>query len=144
MRRKVGRCDEDTEKFWEELTTVKEGIPSTDKLIVAGDLNGHIGKNREGFELVHEGHGVEHRNKEGERILDFGMQMDLVVCNSCFKKAENKLITYESGDHRSVLDYVLVRKADRKFILNTKTFAGEECVRQHRLVVCDMIMEVVL
>jgi hypothetical protein len=32
----AGRCDEGKEKFWEDLTTVIEGPPSTDKLIVAG------------------------------------------------------------------------------------------------------------
>jgi hypothetical protein len=43
--------------------------------------------------LIYGGYGIGERNKAGERNLNFGMQMDMVVCNSCFKKEESKLIT---------------------------------------------------
>ena len=40
--------------------------------------------------------------------------MEKVVCNSFFKKDENKLVTYESGGTRSTIDHLLMRKQDEK------------------------------
>ena len=37
----------------------------------------------------------------------------MVVCNTFFKKEDSKLITYQSGDNRSMIDYLMVRKTDR-------------------------------
>ena len=50
---------------------------------------------------------------EGERILEFGDAVGMVVCNTFFKKEDSKLITYQSGDNRSMIDYLMVRKTDR-------------------------------
>jgi hypothetical protein len=33
------------------------GVPSSEKLFIGGDLNGHVGTVRWGFERVHEGFG---------------------------------------------------------------------------------------
>ena len=40
------------------------------------------------------------RNAEGERILKFGDAVGTVVCN--------KLNTYQYGDNRSMIDYLMV------------------------------------
>ena len=37
-----------------------------------------------------------------------------------------------------MIDYIIVRAEDRKQIRNVKVIAGEEIVRQHKLVVCDL------
>jgi len=39
----------------------------------------------------------------------------------------------------SAIDYLLLRKCDRRIIRNVKVIAGEECVSQHRLLVGDVI-----
>ena len=52
-----------------------------------------------------------------------------------FKKKENQLTTYESGGVASTVDYTLIGVGDRKTVQNTKTIPGEECVRQHHLLV---------
>ena len=57
------------ETFWgmlDDVTTVAE----SEKLLVAGDLNGHIGEDRRGFEEVMGAHRFGVRNQEGERILE--------------------------------------------------------------------------
>ena len=43
---------------------------------------------------------------EGCRILEAADALKLLVCNTMFKKEENKLVTYRSGDSISTLDYV--------------------------------------
>ena len=38
----------------------------------------------------------------------------------------------------SQIDYILTRKRDRQMVINTKSFPGEECTTQHRLVTSDI------
>ena len=68
----------------------------------------------EGYEGVHGGKGFGHLNAEGEAILEFAMCFGLVVVNTFFTKEMHKLVTYESGEVRTVVDYVLARKNDMK------------------------------
>ena len=62
------------------------------------------------------------RNAEGERILEFGDAVGMVVCNTLFKKEDSKLITYQSGDNRSMIDYLMVRKTDRCLVKGCKGY----------------------
>ena len=43
---------------------------------------------------------------------------------------------YASGDHETQVDYILFRKGLRKHIRDVKVIPGEECLTQHRLLVC--------
>ena len=60
-------------------------------------MNGHVRKTTAGYEDVHGGFGYGVRNAEGERILEFGLALDMVVCNTLFNKRCSRLITYSSG-----------------------------------------------
>ena len=59
------------------------------------------------------------RNVEGEMILEVADALNLVDANTWFKK-ERRLITYESGECRTVVDYILSRKSERKIVRNVK------------------------
>ena len=48
------------------------------------------------------------------------------------------LITYQSGNSKSQIDYILVRKRDLKSVKDVKVIPGEECTPQHKLLVCDL------
>ena len=78
--------------------------------MMGGDLNGHVGELAEGYEGVHVGSGFGVRNTEGVRILECGDALDMVVCNTMFKKRPSRLITYESGGIKSQIDYLVVRR----------------------------------
>ena len=54
-----------------------------------------------------------------------------------FKKDEGRLITYEiPGKCRTVIDYILIRKSDRKLIRDVKVIWQEECILGHKLIIC--------
>ena len=76
-------------------------------------MNGHVGRDVDRYGGVHGGMGFGTRNAEGERILEFDDAVGMVVCNTFFKKEDSKLIAYHSGDNRSMIDYLMVRKTDR-------------------------------
>lgn len=93
----VGREREEKEKFWQKLSEVVEEVPREEKIILAGDLNGHIGERADRYEQVHGGFGYGARNVEGEMLLEFAGQQKLAISNSYFKKEKEKFVTYESG-----------------------------------------------
>ena len=137
----VNRSKEDKEKFWNEFDDEIKQIPEEDMVWIGGDLNGHIGKDKSGYEEVHGGVGYGERNAEGERILEFCQTFGMIVANTWFTRKESRLITYKSGEGQSMIDFIIVKGGNRKQIKNVKTIAGEEIARQHKIVVCDMEMK---
>ena len=104
--------------------------------MVLGNFNGRVGERIDGYEGVHGGFGHGTRNMEGRRVLEFCDLHGMVVGNTLFKRASERLVTYRSGDNMSMIDYVLVRAKDRKFIRNVKVILG---VLQHGMVVMDVV-----
>src|SRR5664279_4742913 len=132
----VGRSMEEKQEFLISLGTVLSTISEVEHLVVCGDMNGHVGKEGNGFEGVHGGYGFGSRNVEGEMLLEFADAMDLVVANTWFKKDGGKLVTYESGGRRTVVDYFRIRKKHRKVVRNVNVIQGEACIMQHKLLLC--------
>jgi hypothetical protein len=136
-----GRPTEEKEEFLITLGQVLASAGPDERLVVCGDMNGHVGTQIDGYEGVHGGYGFGCRNKEGEMLLEFADAMDLVVANTWFKKKESQLVTYESGESKTVVDYTLVRKRDRKLVRNISVLQNEPCLLQHKLLVCTLECE---
>lgn len=131
-----GRSAEEKDRFYEDLDREVQGRRS--KTIVLGDLNGHVGKNQDGFEGVHGGHGFGKRNPEGDRILSFADSMNMIVVNTWFQKKEEHFITYKSGQDRSTVDYILAPKDWHRRMKNVRVIPGECCITQHRLLLVEL------
>ena len=66
---------EETDLFWNQFESILTGIPEGEELIVAGDLNGHVGMDREGnSEMVWR---VNDRNEEPRRVKSYGDGTDI-------------------------------------------------------------------
>ena len=134
-----GWSEEEKEKFYEDLTAEvqsRHGIS-----FVLGDFNGHVGRSSLGYDGLHGGFGWGERNRDGERILEFADSLDMVVGNTFFKKDDEKLITYKSGNCATVIDYAVVQIEVMKKVKDIKVILGEECFSQHRLLIMDLMME---
>ena len=127
----AGWSREVKEEFLAMLGEVVSRIDSSEKLLICGDLNGHVGSEIDGFEGVHGGFGFGKRNVEGEMILETADALNLAVLNTWFKKKEKRLFTYENGECRTVVDYILSRKSERKMVKDVKV-VRVECIKQHR------------
>ena len=123
----VGRSQEETDKFWDALCMLTEGVKKTERIMIGGDLNGHtsIGKDSDGYGGIHGGHRYGMRNAEGERILEFCEAMEMIVCGTQFRKAAHKLISYSSGGINTTVDYLMTRKQDRRCLKDAKALPGE-------------------
>ena len=119
------------DNFYDQLHDTIRKVSDAETIVICGDLNGHIGKDANGYEGIHGGHGYGIRNKEGENILEFAVAHNLFIGNSCFTKKDSHLIMYQSGGNSSQIDYVLVRKSDLKLVRDIKVIPGEEVLTQH-------------
>jgi hypothetical protein len=128
-------------QFWEELDALVSSVPISEKLFIGGDLNGHVGSNRVGFNGVHGGFGYGSRN-QGEGILNFALAYDLIVANTLFRKRVSHLVTFSSGQHCNQIDFILARREDRHACLDCKVIPGECVVPQHKRVVADFCFRV--
>ena len=80
-------------------------------------------------------------NEEGERLLETMQVHSLFAVNTGFEKIEEQRITYRSGNHKTQIDYMMVRKEDRKGLKDATILPLEAVTRQHRLLVIDIEIE---
>ena len=64
------------------------GIPEGERVIVGGDLNGHMGMSREAIARWL-GRGRELKNEEVERVTAFAMAFDLSIVITFFENRPN-------------------------------------------------------
>ena len=87
----VGCADEEKETFWRQMDQELRAIPEGERVILGGDLNGHVGISREAIGRIHGGWGVGEKNGEGEMVTDFAMAFDSSIVNTLFEKRPNHL-----------------------------------------------------
>ena len=112
----VGLSAEEKDDLWDIFIIVLSGIHKQDSIFIGSDMNCHVGRDADGYTVM----GFGTRNAEGERILEFGAAVGMVVCNTFLNKEYSKLIIYKSGDNRSMIDYLMVRKTDRCLVKDVK------------------------
>ena len=92
-------ADEEKETFWKKLDeVVLQNIPANEKVILAGDMNGHVGADRSGVERWHGGRGYGSQNEESRTIIQCAQMYDLAIANTLCENNDQHLITYRSGD----------------------------------------------
>nr|XP_034840840.1 craniofacial development protein 2-like [Maniola hyperantus] len=138
----VGCDDEMKETFWKNFDAVMMGIPQSEEIYIGGDFNSHVGRTNENFERVHGSWGFGTRNREGETLLQSASAFDMVIVNTFFEKRDQHLITYQSGNHRSQIDYFLISRKNLNTVKDCKVIPGEPLASQHRLLLMEMKVKV--
>jgi hypothetical protein len=138
----VGLSDDVKRRFWKDLEDIVREVPNNEKLFIGGDLNGHVGTVRCGFERVHGGFEYGEQNQEGENILNFAIAYDLMVANTFFRKKKSYLITFSSVQHSSQIDFVPTKREERPNCMDCKVIPSECVVTQHKLLVADFYFQV--
>ena len=68
--------------------------------------------------------------------------MDLAIVNTYFKKKDEHRVTYKSGEKSTQVDYVMCRRRNLKEMCDCKVILNECVAKQHRMVVCKMVLMV--
>ena len=89
-----GRSVNKKDKFYE----LKDKVVTSEKVLVGGDFNGHVGSGMGGFGDVHGGLGIGQINNGTIRLLDWAVGKGLSLMNTCFEKRKSWLITFRSSE----------------------------------------------
>ena len=92
--------------FYEELSSQVRSIPKYNLLVIGGDMNVQIGKNRNN---KYSRHNTSNRN--GQHLTDFMIENRLTCLNTNYQKWEGKLWTDTyANNSKAQKDYVFINK----------------------------------
>ena len=127
-------------EFWTMLRQVTEKIPWNEELIIAGDLNGHVGADGIDYSRWHGGYSRGKQNKAGKKILDFVSEFDLALVNTFFCKDDPHTYTYYSKKSLTVVDYLAIRRNSLGMIRDCEVKPEELIASEHKLLVMDVVV----
>ena len=92
--------------FYDELSSLVRSIPKHNMLVIGGDMNAQIGKNRNKKYSLH-----NTSNRNGKHLTYFMIENRLACLNTNYQKREGKLWTYTyANNSKAQIDYVLINK----------------------------------
>ena len=69
-----------------------QAVTRGERMVIAGDLNGHVGIDRAGYNNVHGGQGLDVVNEDGIQVLDFATAYEMRIMNTFYQKRRNHLV----------------------------------------------------
>ena len=108
------------DEFWEKLTDEIENLKG--RIIIIGDINGRVGKRTLCTENSVGPYGEDIRNKNGTRLINFCIDNNFIIANTFFAHKNIHKYTREqpSRKEKSIIDYVITGKDNRKAVLDVK------------------------
>ena len=106
----ASRSVNEKEEFYELI----DKAVTSDKVLMGGDFNGHVGSDVGSFGEVYRGFRIEQINDGRIRFLDWTVAKGLRLMNTCFQKRKSWLITFRSGQTETMIDYILVNNKYRR------------------------------
>ena len=127
----TGRMEAEKEEFRDALERMM-GLVELEVMCIVGDFNAHVGVVEPGEEESVGRYGWGVRNREGRALMELVARNELAVASSFFQKRESHKITYRSGQRKTELDLLIVRKQQLWKIKDCKAVAGEHVTTQHK------------
>ncbi|GFS02704.1 endonuclease-reverse transcriptase [Elysia marginata] len=127
---------EEIEQFYDDLSEIINTKKAwKDKLLVVGDFNAKVGKEREGG--IVGPFGLGERDNSGSLLIEFCKKHNLFITNTWFEQKESARYTWKSpGDrYRNQIDFVLCNQRYRNSILNSKVRHGVDFWSDHEPVI---------
>ena len=128
-----------SDAFYEQLHSTLASAPSRDMTLILGDFNAHVGNRTSQWQSVIGPYGPDEVNANGERLLDFCANNNLIVSNSWFQhKSIHQLTWYRNGDRSQpghMIDLVLINRKFRSSMLDTRVFRATHLQSDHELVI---------
>ena len=117
--------------FYEELSSLVRSIPKHNLLVIGGDMNAQIGKNRNNKYSLHNA-----SNRNGQHLIDFMIENRLTCLNTNFQKREGKLWTHTyANKSKAQKDYLFINRKWKNSAMNCEAYSTFEGVSSdHRIV----------
>ena len=121
--------------FYDELSSLVRSIPKHNVLVIGGDMNAQIGKNRKNKYSLH-----KTSNTNGQHLTDFMMENRLTCLNTNYQKREGKLWTYTYANNmKAQIDYVFINKKWKNSAMNCEAYSSFEGVSSDNRIVTAKI-----
>ena len=88
------------EDQYDLLQTTLSDVVYQDRMILCGDLNGHIGCDRKQYESILGIHSIGNRNEERKRILDLSVANNFCIMYTFYDHRENQKWTWYRWDNQ--------------------------------------------
>jgi exonuclease III len=126
--------------FYAQLQEEFNSIPRSDMIILLGDWNAEIGRDRTGWENVRGYYGTNTLNDNGTRMLQFCALNNLRVTNSFFKHKKVHRITWNSNDNKTTktIDYFLTNNRFKSSFVDVRVKRGTALPTDHNLLIADI------
>ena len=121
--------------FYDELSSLVRRIPKYNVLVIGGDMNAQIGKNRNNKYSLH-----NTSNRNGQHLTDFMIENRLTCLNTNYQKKVGKLWTYTYvNNSKAQIDYVFINKKWNYSAMNCEAYSSLEGVSSdHRIVTAKL------
>ena len=110
--------------FYEELSSLVRSIQKHNLLVIGGDMNAQIGKNRNNKYSLH-----NTSNRNEQHLTLFMIENRLICLNTNYQKREGKLWTYTyANNSKTQIDYVFINKKWKNSTMNCEAYSSFEGV----------------
>ena len=125
------------DRFYDDLDNIISATPRTDKLILNGDFNARVGTDHQNWEGVIGSGAVGKCNSNGLLLLRKCAEHDLLITNTVIKLPNRNKTSWIHlrYKHWHPVNYVIVRRTNRRDVRVARTMCGAYCWTDHRLVV---------
>ena len=122
--------DLDVEQFYDELSTCVQSFPPHDIVVIAGDLNAHLGKDTCNSNAYYVS-----TNRNGQHLLDFAQENAFTIGGLKFNKKSSKKVTWTAPNgqlHQN--DHILIRSKWQNSLKNCESYIKPSVQSDHRIV----------
>ena len=121
--------------FYVELSSLVRSIPKHNILVIGGDMNAQIRKNRNHKYSLHNS---SNRNKQ--HLTDFTIENKLSCLYTNFQKREGKLRTYTyANNNKAQIDYIFINKKWKNNTVNCEAYSSFRGVSSNHQIVTAKI-----
>ncbi|KAI8495103.1 hypothetical protein Bbelb_270890 [Branchiostoma belcheri] len=124
------------DSFYGMLGQAFSSIPHGEQLYLLGDFNARVGRDHDTWPTSLGHFGVGKMNENGQRLLEFCSERDLVITNTMFGVKECRRVSWchPRSKHWHQLDLVITRKQHLNNVKVTRSFHSADCDSDHSLV----------
>lgn len=84
------------------------------------------------------------RNQGDEKILNFAIVYDLIKANTFLRMRQSHLVSFNSGQHSSQIDFNLIRRDDKRADVDCKVIPEEYVVLQHQFLISKFRLRILV
>ncbi|XP_076044832.1 uncharacterized protein LOC143027429 [Oratosquilla oratoria] len=145
-----GRSLRKRKQFYENLQTVTEETKYRERIIVMGDMNKHVGKNRDGAEYVIGEFSISETNQEGKRIIGYCVMNSMSIMNTypkirrAINRHDVKTIPPVPSDHWLVVAKLGIGKPKERTKKKQKRFKLERLKDEETKQTLQQLIELIL